>query len=77
MAPIMRADGAIINTAELRVEDVVQQKVLCPCCGDRVFQMWPLGWDSHAAHKCAGLLPSSEKERKQEFKSKYKFLFKR
>ena len=76
MITIRRADGAITNAAELSVADVVHQKVVCPCCNDFTFEMWPEGWDGHAARKCAGLSPTTEQERKQEFKTKFRFLFK-
>ena len=70
-----RPDGTITNAAELGVKDVVHQRVLCPCCGDFVFEMWPEGWDAHAARKCPGLAPGADDERKHEFKSRYQFLF--
>jgi hypothetical protein len=52
-------------------------KRLCPACGQHQFQRWPYGWDSHAAHKCAGLLKSDPEERKKEFKSRFASEFSR
>lgn len=75
MTPILRADGAITNAADVDVDDVVHRKVLCPCCGDFLFEMWPEGWDSHAARRCVGLADATDFERKQEFKTRYGFLF--
>lgn len=75
MTPIRRSDGAITNAAELTIGNVVHQRVVCPSCSDFVFEMWPEGWDSHAARKCAGLSPLTEQERKREFKTRYGYLF--
>ncbi|OQW72510.1 MAG: hypothetical protein BVN35_13915 [Proteobacteria bacterium ST_bin11] len=44
---------------------------LCPGCGKKEFKQWPLGWDSHAAHKCEGLKETDQEKRKLEFRSKY------
>jgi hypothetical protein len=46
-------------------------KRLCPACEQHEFQRWPFGWDSHAAHKCTGLLNSDPEARKAEFKSRF------
>jgi hypothetical protein len=75
MTPTRRADGSITNAAELSTADVVHQSVVCPCCTDFVFKMWPEGWDAHAAHRCAGLSAASVEERKREFKTRYEYLF--
>lgn len=40
----------------------------CPSCGTYLFKQWPLGWDSHAAHTCTGLVSREPKERKAEFR---------
>jgi hypothetical protein len=46
-------------------------KILCPGCGKFEFKHWPLGWDAHAAHKCAGVKAIDPKERKAEYRRKY------
>jgi hypothetical protein len=75
MQPIMRSDGAIINALELRAADVSHKKVLCPCCHEFVFKMWPEGWDGHSGYKCSGLAASAIDGRKGEFKTRFGFLF--
>ena len=77
MNPIRRADGAITNAVDLIADQVVHEIVLCPCCEDKVFKMWPEGWDAHAAHCCAGLTTSTIIERKKEFREKYDHLFRK
>jgi len=57
------------------VDDVVHRRVLCPACGQKVFEMWPEGWDAHAEHRCAGLSGVTPEERKAEFKSRFRHLF--
>ncbi len=77
--PIIRnAEGFIINADELTeadIEDVVHERVLCPACKDKVFEMWPEGWDAHAAGKCNGIEGATARERKANFKAKYRHLF--
>jgi putative restriction endonuclease len=68
-------DSVIINAAELTHEDVVGEKVQCPACHDKVLKCWPLGWDGHAGHPCTALSGSTSEERKQEFKSRFRHLF--
>jgi hypothetical protein len=67
--------GVIMNAAHLNVDEVVREKVLCPACHDKVFQVWPEGWDAHAAHQCAGVQGNSDTERKQDFKARFGHLF--
>jgi predicted nuclease with RNAse H fold len=44
---------------------------VCPACNTFKFKMWPFGWDTHAAHKCIGIIGSNPEERKRLFKQKY------
>jgi predicted nuclease with RNAse H fold len=44
---------------------------VCPACNTFEFKMWPFGWDTHAAHKCTGIIGSNPEERKRLFKQKY------
>jgi hypothetical protein len=67
--------GVILNANELTVDDVVNNRVLCPACGSHVFERWPLGWDAHAAHRCSGVNNSTPEDRKTEFKQRYIHLF--
>ena len=74
--PVRRnSDGVIINANELSVDEVVGDRVLCPACHDKVFQVWPEGWDAHAAHRCSGVSGSTDKERKYQFKREWSRLF--
>ncbi len=75
MRPVRDSNGTIINAALLRVDDVAHRKVLCPACGEKVFKMWPEGWDSHAAHQCGGLESKGLKKRRAEFKFRLRHLF--
>ena len=70
----LELDGVITELKGMRATDVYRKRVLCPCCRAQVFQMWPFGWDAHAA-RCAGLLSSPEADRKAEFKTKFNQLF--
>jgi hypothetical protein len=45
--------------------------VLCPGCGQKAFLRWPWGWDSHAAHACAGLTDTDPEGRKEEFRRRF------
>lgn len=73
--PACDANGVILNAAVLTDRQVVNQRVLCPCCGEKTFEKWPLGWDAHATHRCSGLRSSGETERKAEFKKAFRNLF--
>ena len=74
--PVKRnKDGVIINAEELTVQDVVQQKVLCPACQEKVFEKWPLGWDAHAAFVCPGIPSDTPANRKLCFKERFPQLF--
>jgi hypothetical protein len=68
-------DGTILNAAVLCAQDVVHKRVLCPACMDKVFEMWPEGWDAHAAHRCSGVSDGSVEARKAEFKEVLGHLF--
>lgn len=75
MPPVQRnQEGYITNGVELSCDDVVGQKVLCPACSHPL-NHWPFGWDEHAAKVCGGLNPSDEATRKQEFKDRFRHLF--
>lgn len=67
-------DGYIVNAEELTCDDVVGQKVLCPACSQPL-ELWPLGWDEHAAKLCGGIKPGEETARKQEYKTRFRHLF--
>jgi hypothetical protein len=74
--PVARSpDGVILNAKDLTADDLVQQRVLCPACGEKTFAMWPEGWDSHAAHRCTGVRGTTPEERKAAFKGEYDHLF--
>jgi uncharacterized protein (DUF433 family) len=67
--------GAIINAADLTAAVVVGKRVLCPACRELRFRSWPEGWDSHAAHRCSGIVAVEPRARKAEFKRRYGHLF--
>lgn len=69
------SDGVIVNAAVLTVEQVAHERVRCPACMDKVFAMWPEGWDAHAAHSCAGIDDGDIVTRKAEFKRVLGHLF--
>ena len=74
--PVRRnSEGVIINANELVVDEVVGDRVLCPACHNKVFQVGPEGWDAHAAHRCLGVSGSTDEERKAEFKLQWSRLF--
>lgn len=76
MADITRGpNGAIANPLELTVDQLVHQRVMCPACEQKVFEMWPEGWDAHAAHRCKGVAGATTEERKANFKSRFGRLF--
>ena len=77
MKPVKDADGTILNAAVLRDSQVVRKRVRCPGCGVKVFKKWPGGWDGHAANSCSGLESTSEVDRKTEFKTAFRTLFRR
>jgi hypothetical protein len=68
------SDGVTLNAVELRADDVAHQRVLCPGCGAMVFEMWPEGWDGHAAYKCSAV-SGNEEERKSQYKKRFRHLF--
>jgi len=69
------ANGVIINSDDLTVDDVVGDRVLCPGCGDKVFEKWPLGWDAHSGQTCDGIVGATEQDRKSAFKERFRHLF--
>ncbi len=71
------ADGVIINAAELVAAQLSHERVLCPACRRKVFAMWPEGWDAHAGslRMCVPDLGGTAPARKQEFKRRYRALF--
>ncbi len=75
MKPVVNNERVIINAAVLRDSRITKKRVLCPGCGEKVFEQWPEGWDAHAAHKCAGLESKGQVERKAEFKATFRHLF--
>ncbi len=77
LLPQTDATGVIINAEELTAGQVIGHRVRCPACHDMVFQRWPEGWDSHAAHRCAGVPPGSQARRKQHYKWRFSHLFRR
>jgi hypothetical protein len=68
------ADGVIVNAENLAADDVVNQKVLCPECGRKVFAAWPEGWDAHAEWAC-DIDGSTPEEKKKNYKKQFRHLF--
>ncbi len=75
MKPQLSADGTILNGAVLTAADVAHKRVLCPACMEKEFEMWPEGWDAHAAHRCKGMEGGTSEARKAEFKRVLGHLF--
>ena len=75
MAVQRNVHGAIVDADDLDVNDVVSERVVCPACGDFVFEHWPFGWDAHSAHRCGGVTGATEEARKLAFKRRYRHLF--
>ncbi|HKP30406.1 MAG TPA: DUF433 domain-containing protein [Gemmatimonadales bacterium] len=75
LLPRLDDRGAIMNAADLRPDQVVGKKVLCPACRLLVFKTWPEGWDAHAEHKCPGITANDPVRRKSEYKRRYGYLF--
>jgi hypothetical protein len=69
--------GVIMNAADLTVDYVAMQRVLCPACRRKTFEEWPAGWDAHAGSpkECDGLLETDPIERKAEFRRRFCHLF--
>ena len=67
--------GEIINALELSADEIAHEKVLCPGCREKIFQMWPEGWDAHSAFRCVENLGVTHQERKAAFKSRFRLLF--
>jgi hypothetical protein len=69
-------DGLIVQVDQTTtVDEVVGERVLCPSCGVKVMQRWPLGWDGHSAYACRGVIGNTPEDRKAEFKTTYRHLF--
>jgi hypothetical protein len=75
MRPQLSSTGCILNAAVLTAADVAHKRVLCPACMEKEFEMWPEGWDAHAAHRCKGVEGDSPQARKAEFKRVLGHLF--
>lgn len=76
MAVKRNHDGAITNAAELTCADVVGQRVVCPACGKKVLEKWPLGWDEHSQSTSAcSMNGATPEERQDNFKQVYRHLF--
>ena len=75
LLPRLDANGAIINAEDLRADQVVGKKVLCPSCRRLVFRSWPEGWDGHAAERCRGIAHQDARARKAEYKARFGYLF--
>jgi uncharacterized protein (DUF433 family) len=75
LLPRYDRSGAILNAEELRADQVVGHRVVCPGCRRLVFKSWPEGWDGHAAGPCRGLTGKTPDARKAEFKTKFGGLF--
>ena len=74
--PIERSpDGTIVNARDLVAEEVIGERVLCPACSDKVFQVWPEGWDAHSVFRCVGIRGSTQEEKKANFKQRFHYLF--
>jgi hypothetical protein len=71
----LSSGGTILNAAVLTANDVAHKRVLCPACMEKEFEMWPEGWDAHAAHRCKGLEAGTPVMRKAEFKRALGHLF--
>jgi hypothetical protein len=75
MTPVKRNEhGYIVNATELSWHEVVGQMVLCPAC-NQPLKHWPFGWDEHAAKVCSGVQLADEAARKQEFRIRFRHLF--
>jgi hypothetical protein len=72
--PLVTAD-VIRNFAGLASRDVARRRVICPACGQKLFESWPAGWDAHAAHACSALKSVGARTRKEEFKRRFRHLF--
>jgi uncharacterized protein (DUF433 family) len=75
LLPRLDASGAITNAEELRADQVIGKKVLCPSCRRLVFKSWPEGWDGHAAERCRGIARQDARARKAEYKARFGYLF--
>lgn len=71
----LSTSGTILNAAVLTAADVAHRRVLCPVCMEKEFEMWPEGWDAHAARRCKGLEGTTPEARKAEFKRVLRHLF--
>lgn len=67
-------DGAL-DPDLLDAHSAVNKPVLCPACRAKVFKVWPLGWDAHAAFACKGLTLIDPEDRKRDFRTRFARLF--
>ncbi|MGH2435388.1 MAG: Swt1 family HEPN domain-containing protein [bacterium] len=67
-------DGAL-DPDVLDAHSAVNKAVLCPACRAKVFKVWPLGWDAHAAFVCGGITLSDPEDRKRDFRARFARLF--
>jgi hypothetical protein len=68
-------NGTIINADNLKIDDVVNQRVLCLACGKYEFKRWPSGWVAHSAFVCEFVPGETPTKRKEAFKTRYRHLF--
>jgi hypothetical protein len=70
------SDSTVVDDVNgLLWSDVNGRRVRCPACRAKVFESWPSGWDRHAEVSCAGIHGASAEERKAEFRSRFRHLF--
>jgi hypothetical protein len=71
--------GAVPDLIEhpeaLAPQALVNKRVLCPGCRQKVFVKWPMGWDAHAAHGCSGLNGTDPHQRKNDYRTRFSRLF--
>ncbi len=65
----------IMNTERLTAREVKGRRVVCPACHRKVFEKWPMGWDSHAGFKCPGSPGDSKEEKQANFRQQFAYLF--
>lgn len=68
-------DGVILNARGLSADEVIGERVLSLSGDDKVFQLWPEGWDANAAYKCTGSRGVTLEEGKSDFKQRFGYLF--
>ncbi len=73
--PVPNGDDVIINTEGLTWREVINKQVKCPCCHDKVFKKWPLGWDPHSRFNCPNAHGGSPDEKQADFRKRFGHLF--